>query len=181
MRSLGLALMACVVLALSACSGDTGKDKGKGQDGKHGKDSQGKDRKSGEDGKDGKGKGGTNGEGGKAKDGKNGKESSSKSNAAKLIGTWEFVKAEDKAAAPPTGTTFEFTKDGKQIRTMPLPGVDKPSKVEAAYKVEGDKILVTSKDPGGKEKTVSAPIKKLTDDTLIIEQDGKAVEFKRKK
>jgi uncharacterized protein (TIGR03066 family) len=38
MRVLGLTLTACLVLALSACSGDTGKDKGKDKDGKNGKD-----------------------------------------------------------------------------------------------------------------------------------------------
>src|SRR5215469_3814151 len=37
MRVLGLTLTACLVLALSACSGDTGKDKGgKGKNGKDG-------------------------------------------------------------------------------------------------------------------------------------------------
>jgi uncharacterized protein (TIGR03066 family) len=133
MRVLGLTLTACVVLALSACSGDSTK----------------KD-------KDGKGK-----------DGKNG---GSKSNAAKIVGTWE--PADPKGA----GMTLEFTSDGK------LKMDAGPIKIEGTYKVDGDKLTTTMKAEGGKEKTETGKIKELTDTKLVTEDPkGKTDEFKRKK
>jgi uncharacterized protein (TIGR03066 family) len=139
MRVLKLALTACLVLALSACSGDTKKDKD-----------------------------------GKGKDGKNGKPAGEKSNAEKIIGTWEVVKSEE---APP-GAIMEFTKDGKMKMTAKIMG--KEQTMEATYKVDGDKITVTMK-AGGKEKTETATIKTLTDTKLVTEDEKKKIdEFKKK-
>lgn len=135
MRVLGLTLTACVVLALSACSG-------------------GSDKKE----KDGKGKEGKNG--------------AQKSNAEKIIGTWEMEKPEAGA-----GTLMDFGKDGKVKVTVK----GRPKPLEGTYKVEGDKLSITMKKPDGKDETQTETITTLTDTKLVTKDDkGKTSEFKKK-
>ena len=97
-----------------------------------------------------------------------------KTNAEKIVGTWEVAKG----AELPPGATFEFTKDGKMKMTAKVDGKDFTS--EGTYKVDGDTLTTTQKQ-GPKEVTEKSKIKTLTDTTLVTEDEkGQAVEFKRK-
>jgi uncharacterized protein (TIGR03066 family) len=96
--------------------------------------------------------------------------------ADKLIGTWELVKAEGEKQ-PPAGTTAEYTKDNKVIVAGKAGG--KEFKIEAKYKVEGDK-LTTTIDIKGKTQTEVDTIQTLNDTTLILrDKEGKLAEFKK--
>jgi uncharacterized protein (TIGR03066 family) len=87
----------------------------------------------------------------------------------KLIGVWESKD----------GEVIEFTKDGKIKVTVKLG--DKEIKVEATYKVDGDKLTVEFKQ-GDKVEKKTATIKSLTDKSLVtVDEGGKAEELKRKK
>lgn len=96
-------------------------------------------------------------------------------NAAKIVGKWEVVKGED----IPKGATVEFTKDGK---VSIVANIDKKEvKFEGTYTVEKDK-LVTKITVDGKTAEDTDTIKKLTDDTLEIEdKDNKVTTLSRKK
>src|SRR5262245_59609599 len=97
-------------------------------------------------------------------------------NADKIVGTWELAKAGEEM---PSGSTFEFTKDGKMKINIKVG--EQPVSVQGTYKVEGDTLSTSGKGTDGKEKTEKSKIKKLTDTTLILEDDkGKEVEFKKK-
>jgi len=98
-----------------------------------------------------------------------------KSNADKIVGTWEITKSESDA---PKGATVEFTKDGKIKMTAKVEGHE--ISMEGTYKVDGDKLTTTMK-MGNKEKTETAKIKSLDDSTLKIEDEkGKVDEFMKK-
>ena len=95
-----------------------------------------------------------------------------KSNADLIVGTWEVTKGD-----MPLGSTVAFTKDGKM--TANVKGV--PQAMEGTYKVEGDKITTTMKNPAGQEVTDTDTIKTLNDTTLIMEdKQGKTIEMKKK-
>jgi len=97
-----------------------------------------------------------------------------KSNATKIVGTWEVTKSQD---APP-GSTVEFAKGGKMKVTITLEG--KTLTLEGTYKVEGDKIKSTLKQ-GETEHSETIKIKTLTDTRLVTEDEkGKIDEFKKK-
>ena len=107
-----------------------------------------------------------------------GKAPASVSNKDKILGTWELVKAEAAEGIPP-GTTVEYTKDGKVIVAVKADGKD--MKIEGTYAVEGDSLKTTMKGPGGKEKTDTDTITKVTDTQLELkDKDGKKTEFKKK-
>jgi uncharacterized protein (TIGR03066 family) len=91
------------------------------------------------------------------------------SNKDKIVGTWEFVKSSEKDAPPAGAMSVEFTKDGKMTMSMKMPGMDKPITAEGTYEVDGD-TLKTKGGPGGKDKTESVKIAKLTDKELITEE-----------
>ena len=92
MRILRLALVACLVLGVSACSGDSGKK---------------------ESDKDGDKRG--------TVDGKKGEpEKGIPINPDKLVGTWELTKSE--VVPPGTKATVEFTRDGKMTTTATVRG-----------------------------------------------------------
>jgi len=94
---------------------------------------------------------------------------------AKLIGVWEVTKGE---GAPP-GATVEFTKDNKVLINFKLG--DKEFKLNGTYKVDGSKLETVLNFEGKEMKDVHT-IKTLTDTTLVLVDDkGKADEFKRKK
>jgi uncharacterized protein (TIGR03066 family) len=100
-------------------------------------------------------------------------------NKEKIVGTWEFVKTAEEKGAPPPGTTFEFTKDGKLIMTMKLG--EKEVKMDATYTADGDKLTITGKGPKGNEKTDTDTITKLTDKELHTKNaKGQTTEFKKK-
>jgi uncharacterized protein (TIGR03066 family) len=100
-----------------------------------------------------------------------------KVDAKKIVGVWEGAKGGEF----PPGATIEFTKDGKVKVSLEANG--KKVTVEGTYKVAGDKLTVTMKGPGGKEKTDTDTIKTLTDDKLVIHdaKEKKNVELKKKK
>jgi len=93
----------------------------------------------------------------------------------KLVGVWEVTKSKD---APP-GATVEFTKDGKMALKAKVK--DKTLSIEGTYKVKADSLTSTLSF-GGKEKTETHKIKKLTEKELILEDEkGQIEEYKRVK
>jgi uncharacterized protein (TIGR03066 family) len=98
-------------------------------------------------------------------------------NAKLLVGTWEVVKA-DKGTVP-VGSTVEFTKDGKMIVIHKQDG--KEEKGEGTYKLDGDKFSFEMK-MGDKVAKKTITIKKISETEMTTtDEDGKTVEFKRKK
>jgi len=89
---------------------------------------------------------------------------------AKLVGTWTFVKSSDPKAAPPPGSEakVEFTKDGKVNMSIKI--MDKTLKMSGTYKLKGDQLSVTMKNPKGEEKTETDTIKELTDKKLVMSE-----------
>jgi uncharacterized protein (TIGR03066 family) len=99
-----------------------------------------------------------------------------KDTAKKLVGKWEVTKAEE--GTLPTGTTVEFTKDGK-IKVTVKAG-DQDMTVEGTYKLDGDKFEIKFK-MGDQEHSNTITITKLTDTELHTkDKDGKVVETKKK-
>ena len=95
-------------------------------------------------------------------------------NAEKIVGKWANLQV--------LGETFEFTKDGKLKATLRAPGTDKPLTIEGTYKVEADKLTITTKGADGKETTETVKIKELTDKKLVAEDDkGRILELKKVK
>jgi uncharacterized protein (TIGR03066 family) len=95
--------------------------------------------------------------------------------AKKLVGVWEVTKSKD---APP-GATVEFTKDGKMA--LKVKAGDKTLSITGTYKVKGQSVITTL-SVGGKEKTETNKIKKLTEKELIVEDEkGTVEEYKRVK
>ena len=103
-----------------------------------------------------------------------------KDNAKLLVGAWEAVKV-DKEAGLPEGAVADFSKDGKLKVTFK----DKDGKeqtMEGTYKVDGDKFTITMKNKDGEEKKKVINIKKISDDACTTtDEDGKAIEWKKKK
>jgi uncharacterized protein (TIGR03066 family) len=97
-------------------------------------------------------------------------------NAKLLVGAWEVVKA-DKGTVE-VGATVEFTKDGKMKVTHKKDGKEEVG--EGTYKVDGDKFKFKLKVGDNEfEKTIT--IKKISETELsTTDEDGKAVEFKKK-
>src|SRR4051794_996364 len=85
-----------------------------------------------------------------------------KTNAARIVGTWEATKGNI-----PSGSLVEFTKDEKLNITVKAD--DKEIKIEGTYKIDGDKLSLTVKGPDGESKTQAATIKTLNETTLILE------------
>jgi len=94
----------------------------------------------------------------------------------KVVGSWDLTKSD----SLPKGAkaTIEFTKDGKINLEMSLD--EKAFKASGTYKVK-DNTIITTIEFGGKSKTETGKIKKLTDTEFIIEDEkGKVDEYKRK-
>jgi uncharacterized protein (TIGR03066 family) len=97
-------------------------------------------------------------------------------NAKKLVGTWVLDKA---GGDLPAGAVIEFTKDGKLKVNVKNDGQE--LKIDGTYKVEKDKLTVKLKF-NEMEIEESLTIKKVTDDTLELEDKDKKVDvFKKKK
>jgi uncharacterized protein (TIGR03066 family) len=95
--------------------------------------------------------------------------------AKKIVGTWVVEKA---GGDLPAGSSIEFTKDGKLNAVVKLEGME--LKLSGSYKLDKDKLTVKVKiDKDEMEETVT--IKKLTDDTLEIEDKDKKVDVLKKK
>ncbi len=97
--------------------------------------------------------------------------------AKKLIGVWEVTKSD--TLPPGVMATVEFTKDSK-IKLRMEQG-EKKLAADGTYKVKTGTII-TEISFGGKSKSETNKIKKLTDTELILEDDkGKIDEYKKKK
>ena len=97
--------------------------------------------------------------------------------AAKIVGTWELVKAAEGGA--PIGSLVTFTKDGKLTLKTTLDG--KEVTLEGTYKVEKDQLVSELKMDGNTLKETDL-IKKLTDDELQLQdEESKINTLKRKK
>jgi uncharacterized protein (TIGR03066 family) len=98
-------------------------------------------------------------------------------NKALIVGVWGLTKAGE--GGPPVGTTMVFTKDGKVKMSGKADG--KEFAFDGTYVVEGDKLTASIKSPDRTEKG-TVTIKKLTDKELVTQdENGRALEFKRKK
>lgn len=95
-------------------------------------------------------------------------------NKEKIVGIWEPAKDE-----LPKGSTVEFTKDGK-LKVI-LDFEEKKITLYGIYELEGDKLKTVIQDEG-KEQKETLKIKTLTDKELVLlNEEGKVEEFKRKK
>jgi uncharacterized protein (TIGR03066 family) len=84
-----------------------------------------------------------------------------KIDAQKLIGKWEPKEELDKGRK----FTMEFGKDGKVVITRTVG--EQKARFEGTYKLDGNKLTQTVKD-GGKERSDTVTITKLTDSELLI-------------
>jgi uncharacterized protein (TIGR03066 family) len=108
-----------------------------------------------------------------------GESGGTKTNADKIIGTWEVTKDEEKGEDVPPGNTIEFIKDGNLKIVMKLG--EKEMKMDGTYKVEDDKLSVTLKGPDKKARTETATIDQLTDTVMVTkDKNGKKTEYKKK-
>jgi uncharacterized protein (TIGR03066 family) len=101
------------------------------------------------------------------------------SNKTKIVGVWEATKPDAEAAAT---ATLEFTRDGKLKVTLKIR--EQTVTMEATYKVEGDKLVVTKPGlgPNGKETTRTVKLVKLNASELITKDEkGRLNEFKKQK
>jgi uncharacterized protein (TIGR03066 family) len=92
----------------------------------------------------------------------------------KLLGKWEAIKGDI-----PAKSTAEFTKDGKVKVSFKSEGMTESK--EGTYKLDADTLKLTRKD-GGKERTESFKVKKLTDKELVLtDKRDKEIVFKKVK
>jgi uncharacterized protein (TIGR03066 family) len=100
-----------------------------------------------------------------------------KDNAKQLMGSWEVTKADP--GTLPVGAVVEFGKDGKMKTVGKMDG--KEISHDGTYKLDGDKFTIVMKE-GDKEHKMVITIKKISDTELVTaNEEGKVVEFKRKK
>ena len=94
-----------------------------------------------------------------------------------IVGSWMVSKADE--GTLPKGSVIEFSKDGKVKAVVKKD--DAEMTIEGTYKLDGKKMtLIVTID--GTEKTNSVTIDKLSDTELAVEgDDGKKVEFTKKK
>jgi uncharacterized protein (TIGR03066 family) len=96
-------------------------------------------------------------------------------NAKKIVGVWELTKA---GGELPKGSTVEFAKGDKLSVTAKIENAE--MKFEGTYKLAKDKLTVKLKiNEQEVEHTVT--VKKLTDDTLELEDEDKKVDVFTKK
>src|SRR5215218_8426077 len=94
-----------------------------------------------------------------------------------IVGKWEASKA-DEGTLPP-GAVVEFTKDGK-IKLAGKKG-DAEVAFDGTYTVEGNKFTIAMK-VGDQEHKQTITITKMSDTEMSTKSDeGKVVEFKKKK
>ena len=94
-----------------------------------------------------------------------------------IVGKWEVSKADE--GTVPKGAVIEFTKDGKVKATAKKD--DAEATFDGTYKLDGKTITLVMK-LGDTEKTNKVTIEKLSDTEMSVEgDDGKKVEFTKKK
>lgn len=97
--------------------------------------------------------------------------------AALLVGKWEVTKS---GGEPPVGFTMEFTKEGRFTFTTPKKG-GKQLSFEGTYKVEGDKLQITTKKDDKENPPATLTIKKIAAQQLNLQAGNNAAELKRSK
>jgi uncharacterized protein (TIGR03066 family) len=95
-----------------------------------------------------------------------------RSNTEKIVGKWKVTKSPGDI-----GTILEFAGEGKGTFRE---GENAKRGEDFTYKVEGDKLTVTSKE-AGKEVRRTQTIKSLNDTTLILVEKGEEIELTRMK
>jgi uncharacterized protein (TIGR03066 family) len=96
-------------------------------------------------------------------------------NAKKIVGVWELTKA---GGELPKGSTVEFARGDKLVVVAKIENSE--MKFEGTYKIEKDKLTVKLKI-GEMDVEETVTVKKLTDDTLEIEDKDKKVDVFTKK
>jgi len=100
-----------------------------------------------------------------------------KIDADKLIGVWKLTKSEELPAG--ANAVITYAKSGVVKAAIEFEG--KKIEIDAKWKVEGNKLVITSKK-GEKEEVDTDTIEKLTDELLVTKNKaGKTTEFKRVK
>ncbi len=95
----------------------------------------------------------------------------------KLIGTWEAVKVDEKTL--PVGSVLTLMKDGKLTLLVNEEG--NKQEVKGTWTVTGDKVTATLMVED-REIKHEVTVTKLTDtEVTIANNQGKSVEFKKKK
>jgi uncharacterized protein (TIGR03066 family) len=98
-------------------------------------------------------------------------------NAKLLVGSWEATKAAE--GTLPVGAVVTFDKEGKMKVSAKREGKEETH--DGTYKLTGDKFTITMK-MGDTEHKMTITIKKISDTEMVTANDeGKVVEFKRKK
>lgn len=96
--------------------------------------------------------------------------------AAKIVGTWEIVKAGGDVGP---GSTLDFAKDGKCVMTVK--SGEEMQKLEGTYTIKKDKLTITLK-VGDMQFDQTLTIKKLMDDDMELVDEKDMVDvLKRKK
>jgi uncharacterized protein (TIGR03066 family) len=93
------------------------------------------------------------------------------------MGSWEVTKADP--GTLPVGAVVTFEKDGKFKTAAKVEGKDMTA--DGTYKLDGDKFTLMMKR-GDMDVKLLITIKKISDTELVTaNEEGKVVEFKRKK
>ena len=100
-----------------------------------------------------------------------------KPTADRVAGKWKMVKSE--VAPPGAQATVVYNKDGTAVAAVEFMG--RKETVKAKWKLDGDKLVANVSD-GGKERTTTDTIVKLTDERMVTKDErGKTEEFERVK
>jgi len=106
------------------------------------------------------------------------KKDKGKIDRSKLVGTWKLTRTDSEKQPPKDATIkIEFTKDGKVNVAYSIKDKEL-GKLSGTYKVEGDKLTTTMKDPqDDKDKKDTVTIKELTDKKFVTtEMKGDKIE-----
>ncbi len=88
--------------------------------------------------------------------------------AKSLVGTWEISHAGH--GAPPIGSVYEFSQDGKVTITAKIDG--KETILNGTYRVDGDRLHLNLKLGNKEEKEDDFTIARISDNQLVIEGKG---------
>jgi uncharacterized protein (TIGR03066 family) len=84
-----------------------------------------------------------------------------------LLGKWELVPGKGKG--DDAGITMEYLADGKVKGEFRLAGMT--DKMEGTYKIDGNKVRLTTKDKG-RENTSVITVISLSDTEMVVSEDG---------
>jgi uncharacterized protein (TIGR03066 family) len=84
-----------------------------------------------------------------------------------LLGKWELVPGKGKGDA--VGITLKYLADGKLKGELRLGGMT--DKMEETYKIDGNKIHLTTRDKG-RENTSVITVISLSENEMVVSEDG---------